>query len=62
MSIQNEIERLRFAVQNAYSSVQKMGGTLPSASNRTIENLSAAIESIPKNQRFYFPIETEVDN
>lgn len=56
MSVQSQIERINLAVQAAYSSIIEMGGTVPV--NRTVEGLSDAIKTIPKDKRFYFPIET----
>ena len=45
MSIQGEIERIKFNVSSAYGAVQEKGGALPEEQNS--DNLSTAIKGIP---------------
>lgn len=46
MGIQNEIDRIKENVADAYSAVEERGGTVPEAA--TVGNLAAAVSSIPK--------------
>lgn len=59
MSINSEINRIKGNLSDAYDKIVYMGGTAPE--ERTSENLIEAILSIPKDQRFFFPIETQVE-
>lgn len=45
MIIQNEINRIKAAIQAAYTAISSKGGTVPA--NKTSANLAAAIQSIP---------------
>lgn len=46
-TLNEQIERLRALVRKAYGTVAAKGGNVPDVGERTMENLSAAIESVP---------------
>lgn len=54
MSVQNQIDRIKANVAEAYGAVASMGGTVPETQN--VENLAAAINSIPATNIVNAPI------
>lgn len=51
-TLNEQIERLRELIRRCYGVVVSKGGEIPEAGERTMENLSAAIESVPQNGLF----------